>query len=190
MFWRVRLSEKEFPLLSCWTISVKKMWNLMTDNLLYLKFLLDSLMYAGRMLKYREALEKKYFVPTKNLQREQADRNREINNWTEPICNSIAQLQNFVNRVSLDLNLWTVWKKSCKLSLDAKVFQTGKHGYWFCLRGKIKLRVQHHDMNYFHHLCPAKTFKSTECISFLIVSTTITKIMELFHVLRLILAVV
>lgn len=35
----------------------------MTDNLLYLKFLLDSLMYAGRMLKYREALEKNILSP-------------------------------------------------------------------------------------------------------------------------------
>lgn len=35
----------------------------MTDNLLYLKFLLDSLMYAGRMLKYREALKKNILSP-------------------------------------------------------------------------------------------------------------------------------
>ena len=39
-----------------------------------------------------------------------------------PIGNNIAQLQNFADRVSLDLNLWLLWKESCRLSLDTKVF--------------------------------------------------------------------
>ena len=50
--------------------------------------------------------------------------------------------------------------------------------------------IKIHSYKFFHHLFPAKTFVSTECTPFLIVLTTISKIVELFNVLRFILVVV
>ena len=52
VLWTVRLFMEESP-------SVKNLIaNLMVDNLLYLKFLLDPFVYAWRMVKYREAFYK------------------------------------------------------------------------------------------------------------------------------------
>ena len=50
--------------------------------------------------------------------------------------------------------------------------------------------IKIHCYKFFHHLFPAKTFVSTECTPFLIVLTTISKIVELFNVSRFILMVV
>ena len=53
--WTVRLfMEDDFKVPSVKTLIA----NLMVDNLLYLKFLLDPFVYAWRMVKYREAFYK------------------------------------------------------------------------------------------------------------------------------------